>query len=93
MKWSVIISGIAAMFLASGFAMAAVPVHEGYPYSGKGTDLYGKAAEMKATAEVNKEFMGGYPKKAKAAEDYSRAGIKPNKENPRHPAHPGYPYR
>jgi hypothetical protein len=93
MKWSVIISGIAATFVATGLALAATPEHDGYPYGGKGMDLYGKAAEAKATEEVNKEFLGGYPKKIKAAEDNSRSGIKPNKDDPRHPAHPGYPYR
>ncbi len=93
MKWSIIVPGIAAAFLASGFAAAAMPQHEGYPYGGKGAELYGKAAEIKATEAVNKEFLGGYPEKAKAAEDNSRVGITPRKDDSRHPAHPGYPYR
>jgi len=91
-KMSVLAIGAVASFLASSLALAAPPAHEGYPYGGKGGELYGQSAEREATEAANKEFLGGYPNELKSAEDNSRLGIQQTND-PRHPAHPGYPYR
>ena len=91
MKITPVVLATGVLF-SSSLALAAPVVHQGYPYSGNGGELYGQSAEMKATEAVNDEMLGGYPMKLKAAEDNSRMGIKQTGD-PRHPVHPGYPYR